>query len=52
MRKPNSYYFFKRKPIILKSRYECWRGVADLSGFTTHERLRVWTAPLSLDRKG
>jgi len=45
MRKPNSYYFFKRKPIILKSRYERWRGVADLSGFTTHERLRVeWMA--------
>ena len=41
MRKPNSYYFFKRKPIILKSRYECWRGVADLSNFTCHERLRV-----------
>ena len=41
MRKPNSFYFFKRKPIILKSRYECWRGVANLSGFTSHERLRV-----------
>ena len=41
MRKTNSYYFFKRKPIILKSRYESWRGVADLSGFTSHERLRV-----------
>ena len=41
MRKPNSFYFFKRKPIILKSRYERWRGVTDLSGFTTHERLRV-----------
>jgi transposase InsO family protein len=41
MRKPASFYFFKRKPIILKDRYECWRGVADLLGFTTQERLRV-----------
>jgi len=41
MRKPNSLYFFKRKPIILKSRYECWRGIADFSGFTPHERLRI-----------
>jgi transposase InsO family protein len=41
MRKPASFYFFKRKPIVLKDRYECWRGVADLSGFTTQERLRV-----------
>jgi len=41
MRKPASFYFFKTKPIILKNRYERWRGVADLSGFTTRERLRV-----------
>jgi len=41
MRKPASFYFFKRKPIVLKDRYEHWRGVADLSGFTTVERLRV-----------
>ena len=41
MRKPASFYFFKRKPIILKDRYECWRGVADISGFTSQERLRV-----------
>ena len=41
MRKPASFYFFKRKPIVLKDRYEHWRGVADLSGFTTLERLRV-----------
>jgi transposase InsO family protein len=41
MRKPASFYFFKRKPIVLKSRYERWRGVADLLGFTTQERLRV-----------
>jgi len=41
MRKPASFYFFKTKPIILRNRYEHWRGVADLSGFTTLERLRV-----------
>jgi transposase len=41
MRKPASFYFFKTKPVILKDRYELWRGVADRSGFTTHERLRV-----------
>ena len=41
MRKPASFYFFKRKPIIKKDRYELWRGVANLLGFTTQERLRV-----------
>jgi len=41
MRKPASFYFFKRKPTVQKDRYECWRGVADLLGFTTQERLRV-----------
>ena len=41
MRKSTSFYFFKRKPIVLKDRYEHWRKVADLSGFTTLERLRV-----------
>jgi len=41
MRKSASFYFFKTKPIILKNRYELWRGVADLSGFTAGERLRV-----------
>jgi len=43
MRKPASFYFFRRKPIVPTSRdrYESWRGVASLSGFTTHERLRV-----------
>jgi transposase InsO family protein len=41
MKKPSSFYFFKRKPIVLKDRYECWRGVADLLGFATQERLRV-----------
>ena len=41
MRKPASFYFFKRKPIVLKDRYERWRGVADLLGFAAQERLRV-----------
>ena len=41
MRKPASFYFFKRKPIVLKDRYGCWRGVADLLGFSARERLRV-----------
>ena len=41
MRKSASFYFFKTKPIISGNRYERWRGVADLSGFTSHERLRV-----------
>ena len=41
MRKPASFYFFKRKPIVRKSRHECWREVADLLGFTTQERMRV-----------
>ena len=41
MRKPASFYFFKSKPINLGNKYERWRGVADLLGFATHERLRV-----------
>jgi transposase InsO family protein len=41
MRKPASFYYFKTKPIILKDRYELWRGVADRSGVRAHERLRV-----------
>ena len=41
MRKPASFYFFKRKPIVLEARYESWRGVADFLGFATQERLRV-----------
>jgi len=41
MRKPASFYFFKRKPIVLKDRCERWRGVAELLGFGTQERLRV-----------
>jgi len=51
MRKPTSFYFFNRKPIVLKDRYECWRGVADLLGFATQERLRVclYNLNLSLD---
>jgi len=41
MRKPANFYFFTRKPIVLKDRYEHWRGAADVSGFSTLERLRV-----------
>jgi len=41
MRKLASFYFFKRKPIILGNRYERWRGVAGLLGFKSQERLRV-----------
>ncbi|MGA8848312.1 MAG: hypothetical protein WB564_00585, partial [Dehalococcoidia bacterium] len=41
MRKPASFYFFKRKPIVHKDRYETWRGVANLLDFEAHERLRV-----------
>ena len=41
MRKPASFYFFKRKPLVQKDRYELWRGVANLPGFATQERLRV-----------
>ena len=41
MRKPASLYFFKRKPTVLKDRYERWRGVADESGLSTPERLRI-----------
>ena len=41
MRKPASFYFFKTKPIPPENRYERWRGVANLSGFTSNERLRV-----------
>ena len=49
MGKSASFYFFKTQPIILENRYEQWRGVADLSGFTTQERLRVeW---MVLDRR-
>jgi len=41
MRKPASFYYFKRKPTILKNRYERWRGVADQLRLSTPERLRV-----------
>ncbi len=41
MRKPASFYFFKTKPIILRNRYEPWRGRADLLGFRTQDRLGV-----------
>jgi transposase InsO family protein len=41
MRKPGSFYFFKRKPIVRQSRHEFWREVADLTGLSVQERLRV-----------
>jgi putative transposase len=41
MRKPASFYFFKRKPIVRQSRYEFWREVANLTGLSIQERLRV-----------
>ena len=34
MRKSASFHFFKRKPIVQKDRYEYWRGMVDLLGFT------------------
>ena len=36
-----SFYFFKSKPIELGSRYDRWRGVADLLELNPQERLRV-----------
>ena len=41
MRKPASFYFFKRKPIAQKDRYELWREVASVLGLKAHERVRV-----------
>jgi hypothetical protein len=41
MRKPASFCFFKRKPIVQKNRYDTWREVANVLGFKAHERLRV-----------
>ena len=41
MRKPASFYFFRRKPIVREDRYESWRRVANLLGLKAHERLRV-----------
>jgi transposase InsO family protein len=41
MRKPASFYFFKRKPIVRKSRHEFWREVANLASLSIQERLRV-----------
>ena len=41
MRKSASFYFFKRKPLVLGERQELWRKVAELLGFTARERLRV-----------
>src|SRR4030043_358896 len=41
MIKPASFYFFKRRPIVRKSRHEFWREVADLTDLLVQERLRV-----------
>ncbi len=41
MRKPASFYFFRRKSIVQKDRHESWRTVGNLLGFDTHERLRA-----------
>jgi len=41
MKKPPGFYYFKAKPIILPSKYDLWREVADSLGFRTQERLRV-----------
>jgi len=41
MRKPATFCFFRRKPIIQEDRHETWRGVAHALWFTTRERLRV-----------
>src|SRR4030043_543505 len=41
MRKPASFYFFKRKPMARKSRQEFWREVANLASLSIQERLRV-----------
>ena len=41
MSKSASFYYFKRKPIVLPGKHDMWRGTADILGFKTHERLRV-----------
>jgi transposase-like protein len=42
MRKPASFYFFKRKPIPgARNRYDTWREVANLLSFNAQQRLRV-----------
>jgi hypothetical protein len=41
MRKPASFYFFGRKPVVQKSRHEFWRVVANLTSLSIQERLRV-----------
>ena len=56
MRKPARFYFFKTKPIVLKNRYERWRGVADLLDFTTvgsqHSDLPFLLACVILKKRG
>lgn len=41
MKRNSNFYYFKRKPVKLKNRFERWRGVAELLRLTTKERLRV-----------
>jgi hypothetical protein len=40
-KKDVSFYYFGRKLLAVSSRYERWRGVADLLQLKPHERLRV-----------
>ena len=41
MRKPTSFYFFKREFNIQQDRYEIWREAANLLTFTPPGLLRV-----------
>jgi len=36
-----SFYYFKRKPLVVSNRYERWRGVVAFLKLQPHERLRV-----------
>jgi len=41
MKRGFNFYYFKRKPVELSSRYERWRKVAELLDLKVEERLRV-----------
>ncbi len=41
MRKPASFYFFRRKSIVQKDRHKSCRAVGNLLGFNAHKRVRV-----------
>ena len=41
MKKTASFYFFKRKPIVLQDKFERWRGVATYLNLSPKERLRM-----------